>query len=335
MEILIMETEKNPEVIVYAKSELDKLIKQEFDNASIDLKKNINRLIRANDLTQKKLNAHHELFEILFSEYEINPTGIRNKLQLLDQELIRFIDNICYKYDFEYWLDFGTLLGAVRHNGFIPWDDDTDLCMIRKDFEKIFPIIKEEIKKQGLEKEIRCKKYHINNRVYLIGFIQISYHAPNNIPMGSVDIIPYDYQKNKQHITKEQIDKERLNFHMKLLNGENKQETLEDYINKFNITYENSNFLIPGIEVWWAFEKDLNSIENDIIFPLKEMKFKDYYFKVPNKPEERLKDEYGDYSRFPQSLHHHNLVKKLKKIQNIDEYYDNAIEKLKTINDNF
>ena len=43
------------------------------------------------------------------------------------------IDEICKKLDLEYSLAYGTLIGAVRHNGFIPWDDDVDIMMPRKD----------------------------------------------------------------------------------------------------------------------------------------------------------------------------------------------------------
>ena len=50
-------------------------------------------------------------------------------LQLRELEILQAIDAVCRRHDIPYWLDSGTLLGAVRHGGFIPWDDDVDICM--------------------------------------------------------------------------------------------------------------------------------------------------------------------------------------------------------------
>lgn len=58
------------------------------------------------------------------------------RCQLKQVEILDAIDAVCRKYDIEYWLDAGTLLGAVRHEGFIPWDDDIDIAMRSEDVDR-------------------------------------------------------------------------------------------------------------------------------------------------------------------------------------------------------
>lgn len=63
-------------------------------------------------------------------------TQRRKKLWQMQMELFQFVDSICRKYNIAYYAIGGTLLGAVRHQGFIPWDDDIDLAMFRSDYER-------------------------------------------------------------------------------------------------------------------------------------------------------------------------------------------------------
>lgn len=70
---------------------------------------------------------------------------VLRKLQFTELEMLIEVDRICRKYDIRYSLDGGTLLGAIRHNGFIPWDDDADVVMLRSEYEKFYEICKLEL----------------------------------------------------------------------------------------------------------------------------------------------------------------------------------------------
>ena len=72
----------------------------------------------------------------------------KEMLKIGQEEMLNIlheIDRICRKHEVKYWLEFGTLLGAVRHQGFIPWDDDCDIGMMRSDFKKLRELIPSEL----------------------------------------------------------------------------------------------------------------------------------------------------------------------------------------------
>ena len=82
-----------------------------------------------------------------FSKYNGEGTTLR-KAQLRMLEILVEVDKICKKHNIQYWLDFGTLLGAVRHGGFIPWDDDLDIALFKKNYKRLCNILKEELPEQ-------------------------------------------------------------------------------------------------------------------------------------------------------------------------------------------
>lgn len=82
-----------------------------------------------------------------FSKYNAEGTPLR-KAQLCMLGILVEIDKICRRHNIPYWLDSGTLLGAVRHGGFIPWDDDMDICVLKADYPRLRKSLLEELPEQ-------------------------------------------------------------------------------------------------------------------------------------------------------------------------------------------
>ena len=104
-------------------------------------------------LTDQKINYQmipiNLQYDPKFLEEEVREghlvTSDMKKLWLVELDILNKFIQICEKYNLSYFADAGTLLGAVRHNGFVPWDDDVDVIMPRDDYEKFLSIVKDEI----------------------------------------------------------------------------------------------------------------------------------------------------------------------------------------------
>lgn len=85
---------------------------------------------------------------------------LRN-LQLIELELLLELDRICRKYGIKYTIIGGTLIGAVRNGGFIPWDDDADIAMLRPEYEKF---------RKACEEELDESKYYFQDHRNTTGY---------------------------------------------------------------------------------------------------------------------------------------------------------------------
>ena len=75
-----------------------------------------------------------------------NPEGsLLRRQQMRMLEILLEIDRICKKHGISYWLSSGTLIGAARHGGFIPWDDDLDIEMMREDYDRLMKVLPDEL----------------------------------------------------------------------------------------------------------------------------------------------------------------------------------------------
>ena len=77
---------------------------------------------------------------------KFNPEGsVLRRQQHRMLEILLEVDRICKKHNIRYWLSSGTLIGAVRHKGFIPWDDDLDIEMLLPDYERLMRVLPDEL----------------------------------------------------------------------------------------------------------------------------------------------------------------------------------------------
>ena len=131
---------------------------------------------------------------------EIEPKTLK-KLHIVEVEILDEIDRVCKKNNIEYFLIGGTLLGAIRHKGFIPWDDDLDVGMTRENYEKFINIAPNELD----------SKYYLDNfKTNTNCHLPFSKIRKNNTTMDEeatknfnnhkgifVDIFPFDKLKDK------------------------------------------------------------------------------------------------------------------------------------------
>ncbi|MDR2901749.1 MAG: LicD family protein, partial [Lactobacillales bacterium] len=95
-------------------------------------------------------------------------TGILRKIQLANVKILQEIDRVCNENNLKYWIDFGTLIGAVRHKGYVPWDDDIDICMMREDYDKILNIFNKNTKHPELEAVLHMHKDGTSNIIKVV-----------------------------------------------------------------------------------------------------------------------------------------------------------------------
>ncbi len=246
------------------------------------------------------------------------------KLQLTELDILIEIDKICKENNIQYFLIGGTLLGAVRHKGFIPWDDDIDVGMIRSDYEKFIDLC--------LNKNVLGEKYflHCNesDENYFIPFIKVKKNnttfAEENIDNIQthkgifLDIFPYDNVPKQKSIMQRAQAIIVRNIHYaiyvkynvySLKNKKRKVltwiftllpvKTLKKMNRYFSTIFEKrkNNKYMVSLAGSSSYEEE--TLLKDRLFPLKKIKFENLEFDAFNDDDYYLSQLFGDYMKLP------------------------------------
>lgn len=228
--------------------------------------------------------------------------GLLRDIQLANLALLKELAYVCEKNNFKYILDAGTLLGAVRHSRFIPWDDDIDVLMFREDYEKIVSAFKNTTRNSDIYAE-----YHRDKDTNSQYFIKIKH---KKCPFLGVDIFPLD-SYGKHLSLKEQLKATnkicKILKHLKkeidpnISNKETKTILTKTMKEKILLSSANENGdFVYGVD----FVHKLKNwfLDRDIVLPLRKIQFEDSKYTTVNKPKEFLKNIYGDYMKYPKKM---------------------------------
>lgn len=264
---------------------------------------------------------------------------ILRSVQLVQLQILKTVKKICKENDIPYFLVDGTLLGAVRHKGFIPWDDDLDIAMLRPDYDRFLRIAEASLPEEYfLQTWFTDQEYGMpyakilkNGTVYVEGVSKNS-RSRNGI---FIDVFPLDSCGEKSEMVKFE---RKYVFYNKLLqmkcHYENWNATgsihkrwkyvpfilashcysrkalinkLSKMIHENNLKYQEAQYCYES----WGSGFINYIFRKDYLKEQVEIQFEDDVFSCPADYDLLLKDEYGNYMQLPpadQRENRHNIV---------------------------
>ena len=242
-------------------------------------------------------------------------------------ELLRIFDHICREEHIEYWVDYGTLLGAVRHQGFIPWDDDIDVSMRYEDYLRFFEVCDRyfppNVRAVNYDRSKDCitpfRGYLQNTSILLedvlgdtiMAFIDIFFYTgvPENPYLRRLDQMNMLWKSLR--VTKTPLSEDKGNpvsrtakkvFNRLVIDHNNPKRTAR-VLKGMEKKRRNARPCDPDslISLGYSSPSDYRSsvIRASDVFPLSEVTFEGLTVMAPHNPDAYLRNQYGDYMQLP------------------------------------
>ncbi|WP_325192873.1 LicD family protein [Methanobrevibacter ruminantium] len=291
---------------------------------------------------QGKINvSNNKLVNSLFVDYELIPTPRLKNFQDLSVEFLKLIDKICLKHDIEWMIEGGLVLGSVRHGGFIPWDDDLDIGMLRDHYDHFIDVVEKEFERVGLKENVKVvykKRIWYDQKVN--AFVQILYYDESKIgrSLAGVDVFPYDYLADyKGENLSDAYEEAKKEFYWDLTHGVERKDAYKNLYEKLNLTHEKQDHFIHGIEgpAGKRGVIDVMAFETDKMLPFERINFHGAMLPGPKDTDYYLKFIYKDFWGIPDSITVHNRMPRIRRAPNITEILGKNVDKLREINENF
>ena len=238
-----------------------------------------------------------------------NPEGsMLRKHQMRMLDILIEVDKICQKHNIKYWIEGGTLLGAVRHGGFIPWDDDLDIAVMHDEYKKMLEVLEKELPENMKVHTFKtdrtfcsffAKVRDLNSEIVEYGYPEYKFNGIY------IDIFPMRKINKKLSYLSWAI-----HYHMLIPYAIRKSPNIKFNIKNRIITYKLCkilfsllniiNYIFPNKKInydWGTYFKN-NSSEADI-FPLTRISFEGFEFNAPKNYDNVLHNCYGDYNKLP------------------------------------
>ncbi len=266
----------------------------------------------------------------MYKEYNAR---ILKKLQETELKILKDFILVCEKYNLNYFAMAGTAIGAVRHHGFIPWDDDIDIGMLREDYNRFLKVAEKELSdKYEIVTADRNEEYPLMNMRLVLKETKCVHYSLRKLHFNqgiSIDVAIYDNvspipNKQKLQMWKALIWYKIMILHvipnpvlpydsndwkvkyiyfvcncihliLKLIGV--KKHTLLKKCMKVSLEYENTS-------TDWVCNLSFTNpkrclIRKNDIFPLKKEKFEDILINIPKNNDKVLKTYCGDYMKLP------------------------------------